>query len=115
MNAKGVLQPKASGVFIIRTLNTNPMALAFAVPRREVPRARPEFRVSNVRSRRELNQQHTVRERLLAMLAVFFALVALLLSGIGLYGVLDYSVVLRRRELGIWIAIGAQAGEIRGE
>jgi ABC-type antimicrobial peptide transport system permease subunit len=53
-----------------------------------------------------------VRERLLAVLAVFFAGVALLLAGVGLYGVLDYSVVQRRREIGIRLAIGARAGEI---
>jgi len=54
----------------------------------------------------------TVRERLLAMLALFFAVVALVLAGVGLYGVLDYSVLQRRREIGIRIAIGAQAGDI---
>jgi ABC-type antimicrobial peptide transport system permease subunit len=59
-----------------------------------------------------LNQQHTIRERLLAMLAVFFAGVALLLGGVGLYGVLDYSVLQRRREIGIRIAIGAPARDI---
>jgi ABC-type antimicrobial peptide transport system permease subunit len=77
-----------------------------------VPRARPEFRVSNIQTQTEINQWHTTRERLLAMLAWFFAAVALVLAGIGLYGVLDYGVLQRRREIGIRMAIGAQAADI---
>lgn len=97
--------------FLVRTRSSNPYALT-SMLRQEVSRARPELRVSNVRTQVELNEAQTVRERLLSALAVFFAGVALLLAGIGLYGVLDYSVLQRRRELGIRIAVGATAYEI---
>lgn len=100
-------QTYSRGTFLVRTAGANPSALAQAL-RQTVSEARSELRVSNVRTQAEINASHTVRERLLAMLGVFFASVAVLLAGVGLYGVLRYTVLQQRREIGIRLAIGAR-------
>ncbi len=104
------MESKGGLSFMVRTTG-DPRVLAPGL-RRAVSAARSSLMVRNVATQGELVQRQMVRERLLSTISFFFAIVALVLAGVGLYGVLNYSVLRQRREIGIRMTLGARPEQV---
>ncbi|HEY2471309.1 MAG TPA: ABC transporter permease [Terracidiphilus sp.] len=70
--------------------------------------------VDSLSTMKDQIDQSILAERTMALLSTIFGLVAALLAGIGLYGILAYSTAQRTREIGIRMALGAQRGNVVG-
>ena len=103
--------PSRLATLLVRTSSDDPLKMAGDVQAavRRVEKHAPLYGVTTLENR--LGAFLTQR-RFQTSLLIGFSVVALLMAAIGIYGLIQYSVATRTQEIGIRMAVGAQAGEI---
>ncbi|HEY4837904.1 MAG TPA: ABC transporter permease [Candidatus Acidoferrales bacterium] len=96
--------------FVIRTTG-NPLALIGSV-RQAVKQLDPGLPVSDVATMEQRMSDSAAESRFSTLLLGIFAVVAIVLATVGIYGVTSYAVTARQHEIGIRMAVGAQPADV---
>jgi len=103
-------QQTFQNVFELRTAG-DPLSLSAAV-RATVAQVNDKLPIANITSLRLQTDEALNQEKLITQLVSFFGLLGLLLSCVGLYGIMAHAVVRRTNEIGIRMALGAERRNI---
>ena len=103
--------PPQSADLVIRTSSDNPLAMAGAL-RAAVGRVEKNAPIYGVALLEQQLGTYLTQRRFQTSLLTGFSVVALLMAAVGIYGLIQYSVATRTQEIGLRMAIGAQARDI---